>query len=155
MNAAVAISINRLALAILGQLGVRKFSDMQPPFVYLGGKNWRLPPELTFAANGKSWTIPAGFVTDFASSPRITWAIVPPFGDYLLGALAHDFLYRTGAVPRAEADAIFYALMVELGVPWWKRTAMYLAVRAGGWASYKAMARARSAQSSILNPQSS
>ena len=38
-------------------------------------------------------TVPAGFVTDFASTPRAIWAILPPTGRYQLAAVVHDFLY--------------------------------------------------------------
>jgi len=84
--------------------------------------------------NGKTLTItvPAGFETDFASVPRAFWRIVPPWGEYSPAAVVHDYLYATALLPRAGADWVFLELMTELGVPWWKRQAMYRAVRLGG-----------------------
>lgn len=66
---------------------------------------------------GKQWleiTVPAGFVTDFASIPRLFWRILPPWGSYNRAAVVHDFLYHTHYTTRAEADLIFLWLMKEL-----------------------------------------
>lgn len=38
-------------------------------------------------------TIPKGFIWDGSSTPRIFWSIVPPDGDFEIGALIHDYLY--------------------------------------------------------------
>jgi hypothetical protein len=114
----------------------RDFSTKEPPFVYLGGKNWKLMVDLTVRMGGHEFTIPAGFVTDFASIPQVFWAVLPPFGEYLLAAVAHDYLYRNGIVPRHVADSIFYGLMVELRVAPWKRQVMYVAVRMFGFRAY-------------------
>lgn len=37
--------------------------------------------------------IPVGFVTDFASVPRILWTILPPWGKYGKAAVIHDWLF--------------------------------------------------------------
>ena len=39
--------------------------------------------------------IPNGFITDFASVPRLFWNIFPPIGNYRNAAIVHDYLYRT------------------------------------------------------------
>ena len=77
-------------------------------------------------------TVHAGFVTDFASVPRMFWLILPPWGRYAPAAVVHDFLYYTGHLPRAKADRIFLVLMAKRGVPAWKRYLIYWAVRLGG-----------------------
>ena len=41
--------------------------------------------------------VPAGFATDFASVPRAFWRLLPPFGEYMLAAVVHDYLYAVGA----------------------------------------------------------
>jgi len=84
---------------------------------------------------------PQGFETDFASVPRVFWRIVPPWGRYSPAAVIHDYLYFTGHVPRAEADAVFLTLMERLGVPAWKRSVMYRAVRMFGKAAWDARRR--------------
>lgn len=80
--------------------------------------------------------VPEGFVTDFASVPRFFWRLLPPTGKYGKAAVIHDFLYRTGAVPRVEADDTFYRAMLALGVIWPTRLTMWLAVRCFGWFAY-------------------
>jgi hypothetical protein len=84
--------------------------------------------------------VPAGFKTDFASVPRGLWNFEPPLGDAGKAAVVHDFLYATrglgGRFSRAQADAIFRQALADLGVPAWKRTLLWAAVRvggAGGW----------------------
>ena len=81
-------------------------------------------------------TVPAGFVTDFASTPRALWAVLPPFGTYQLGAVVHDFLYWDQGCTREEADALLRAAMAESRVEPLKRDAIWQAVRRGGEAAW-------------------
>lgn len=76
--------------------------------------------------------VPAGFVTDFASTPRIAWALFPPFGRYQTAAIVHDFLYWDQACSREEADKLFLYAMEESDVDFTTREFLYLAVRKGG-----------------------
>ena len=87
--------------------------------------------------SGDFITVPAGFVTDFASVPRALWAIEPPLGDAGKAAVLHDWLYETGERSRADADAIFLEAMAVLEVEWWKRRLIYRAVRVFGTGGYK------------------
>ena len=80
--------------------------------------------------------VPQGFETDFASVPRFFWRIVPPWGRYSPAAVVHDYLYSTGKVSREDADRAFLTLMQRLGVPAWKRSIMYWAVRWFGGPAY-------------------
>mgnify|MGYP000120528037 CR=1 FL=1 len=41
-----------------------------------------------------SITVPSGFITDLASTPRILWAFIAPF-DVARAAIVHDLLYKT------------------------------------------------------------
>ena len=77
--------------------------------------------------------IPKGFVTDFATVPRMFWILFPPDGKYTQATIVHDYLYHTKKYTRSKSDAIFLEAMGVLGVPWWKRRTMWLAVRAAGW----------------------
>jgi hypothetical protein len=67
----------------------------------------------------------------------------------LLGpALGHDALYAAELVSQKEADRWFLEAMRRAGIGWLKRTAIYAAVRAGGWAVWRkhtrqSVARAR------------
>lgn len=81
--------------------------------------------------------VPKGFTTDFASTPRWLHWLYPPWGRYGSAAIVHDYLYDQGRkgispVDRVVADLIFKDAMLELGVPWYRRWAMYIAVRLFG-----------------------
>ena len=80
--------------------------------------------------------VPAGFVTDLASTPKVLWSLFPPHDDYAKAAILHDYLYATAKVSREEADYIFYEAMGVLGVPLWKRRIIYRAVRLFGGSHY-------------------
>ena len=100
---------------------------------YQGRALYELVQPLTFnhKVNGGGLTIevPKGFITDFASIPKVFWPIFPPAGQYAKAAVIHDYLYRLTGCSRFLADAIFREVMAQLGVPFWKRCAMYYAVR--------------------------
>ena len=96
-------------------------------------------------------TVPAGYITDLASVPRICWAFIAPF-DVARAAVIHDILYekingafREGKITskkdreiyRSIADNIFRQGMEnsEPSVPNWKIKSAYYAVRLfGRWA---------------------
>ena len=82
--------------------------------------------------------VPPGFETDFASVPRWLWPIFPPRGRWNRAAVMHDYLCRQADVDRFLADALFRAAMRDLGVPLWRRVAMYYAVRLA-WVCRKLM----------------
>ena len=82
--------------------------------------------------------VPSGYVTDFASVPRLFWRVFPPSGKYNRAAIVHDYLYTNSTVcSRFLADGLFRELMRHLRVPLWKRVAMYYAVRMGGQRGWK------------------
>jgi hypothetical protein len=66
---------------------------------YIDGRNWELLSELLYASPRIVVHIPAGFVTDFASIPRIAWRVISPT-DYHIGkpAVVHDWLYRNPGI---------------------------------------------------------
>ncbi len=102
-----------------------------------GGRSVRLIKDLIVRDDdGTTIRVPAGFVSDFASVPRFFWRVLPPWGRYSPAAVIHDHLYSTGKVSRADADRAFLTLMQRLGVPAWKRTVMYWAVRLFGGPAY-------------------
>ena len=118
------------------------------------GRTWRLLEELRYRTpRGALVTVPAGFITDFASIPRIFWPLVPPLGRYNRATVLHDWLYRQAQMPtaqggwravdRVEADRLLREAMVEGGVPWLTRWLIYLGVRLGGWIVWRAHHAAR------------
>lgn len=107
---------------------------------YLDGRNYRVLRKFVYEIRqGERIAVPRGFVTDFASVPRILWRVLPPTGQYGKAAVIHDYLYRTSILQysRAEADLIFYEAMEDLGVNAWTSKLMYWAVRLFGRRAYK------------------
>ena len=86
----------------------------------------------------RKYVVPAGFTTDFVSSPRWLWWIVPPLSRASRAAVVHDYLYGKRLGTRKAADVVFLRLLERCFVPKWKRYAMYAAVRAFGWMSWRA-----------------
>ena len=81
--------------------------------------------------------IPAGFVTDFASVPRVPVAYTL-FGDRAhRESVIHDFLYTRHLVGKAKADRIFLEAMKVRKKSVFVRWAMYLGVMLGGGSAYK------------------
>ena len=121
------------------------------------GDYWKLCNPLEYVGNTDRWTIPAGFVTDFASIPAWAQPLLPRTGKHNRAAVLHDYLYRIAVgiipscrlcsyksvvdpacklppwLPRKDADRIFLRAMRELFVPEWRARAMYLGVRAADW----------------------
>jgi hypothetical protein len=84
--------------------------------------------------------VPAGTLCDGASIPRCAWSIVGhPFDEYLEDSVLHDYLYSKANTEysRAEADFLFKETMWNRQIDRWKILAMYSAVRAFGWRSFK------------------
>lgn len=92
--------------------------------------------------DGRVVRTPKGFEWDGASIPKAAqWLIGKPMGKYALAALLHDWLYAsrilgTTRKGRIEADELFYTVMEQLRISWWRRKAMYRAVRIGGYHAY-------------------
>nr|WP_070960936.1 DUF1353 domain-containing protein [Hyphomonas sp. Mor2] len=82
--------------------------------------------------------VPEGYVTDFASIPGALRVFVSPFGRHAKAAVLHDWLYAVGEPKKKRfADILFRRAMKELGVPFFSRSFMFLAVRLFGGKAYK------------------
>lgn len=106
-----------------------------------GGRSlWELVYPLGYQSDllEANLVVPPGFTTDFASIPRVpvVYLVMNDVGQK--AAVLHDYLYSTGIYPRSKADAVLEEALKVLGVSWWRRKAMWLAVRAFGWGAYKA-----------------
>lgn len=109
---------------------------------YIDGRDWKVTKGFRYwhddgTLAGRTFVVPAGFTTDFASVPRFFWRLFPPTGKYGKASVIHDFCYRTGIVSRRAADAIFFDAMRHLGVRFPTRYLMWSAVRVFGWAAYR------------------
>jgi hypothetical protein len=100
--------------------------------------SWRLEQPLVYVGAKEQFTVPAGFLTDFASVPKMFWNIIPPTGKHTKAAVLHDWFYRepTG-VSQKDGDGIFRRIMREEGVGKSKRYVMWSMVRMFGWRSYQ------------------
>jgi hypothetical protein len=87
--------------------------------------------------------VPAGFVTDFASIPRVLWDLLPPEGRYGRATVVHDYLYWSQTCTRAQADNLLMIAMKELGVRGRDRRLIYDGVRFGGQSAWDLNARER------------
>lgn len=111
----------------------------------LAGDHWRVLRDFRFWGElprlGRvRITVPAGYLTDGASVPRLVWGLVPPWGAYGQAAVVHDLLCEylvvmTDAgdqvrITRAEADLLFLEAMTVLQVPDTNRELMYAGVSA-------------------------
>lgn len=76
--------------------------------------------------------VPRGFVTDFASVPRIFWTFFPKHGEYTRAAIVHDYLYWQQACTREQADELFDIVMEDSEVDSTSRFTIYAAVRVWG-----------------------
>lgn len=103
----------------------------------VNSKEWKLLKGISLIVFNKKWEIPEGFITDFASIPKIFHGIFSPW-DIKHGpaAILHDYLYQFRLVPRKEADGIFLEAMRIRGVGWVKRHIFYRAVRTFGQDAY-------------------
>jgi hypothetical protein len=80
-------------------------------------------------------TVPAGFMTDGASVPRLPMAYMLFGGRARKAATIHDWLYERRR-NRAFADAVFLAAM-ENEESAFVRGFMHAGVRLGGWTRYQ------------------
>lgn len=99
---------------------------------------WRLNAPLVYYSERlrREITVPKGFLTDFASVPRLPLVYLLAGGEADRAALVHDWLYHSHEVSRANADAILDEAMAATGQPWWRRKLMWLGVRVGGSGPY-------------------
>lgn len=108
----------------------------------LGRNYWRVTHAFKYYVGDKEddcWVyIPAGYLTDGASVPRLFWAFVPPWGLYGQAAVVHDILCETYSlydrgvetrIVRSKVDAIFKEAMQVAGVPKLTYLVMYMGLR--------------------------
>ncbi|ATV68264.1 hypothetical protein CTM92_06320 [Fusobacterium pseudoperiodonticum] len=84
--------------------------------------------------------VPRGFITDYASIPRIFRPIVLPYGKHSGASVVHDYLYSKDCdldIERKKADKIFLEILKEEGVNPILARLMYIAVRVFGKIRYK------------------
>ncbi|MDH5178598.1 MAG: DUF1353 domain-containing protein [Gammaproteobacteria bacterium] len=110
---------------------------------FADGEFWVVTQSLSYPIPGTDdvIVIPQGFVTDFASIPRIFWTVFPRHGEYTTAAIVHDYLYWTQRCTREQADDLFERAMQDAEVSTASRYAIYGAVRLGGGSAWDENAR--------------
>ncbi len=80
--------------------------------------------------------VPAGFVFDGASIPRVAWTLMPSKSDTAEEGCLHDWAFRVGphlGLGFAAANWLLWEALTHSGDGWaWQRTAMWAAVSSGG-----------------------
>ena len=112
---------------------------------WVDGRTWKLTAQLDWTSRGGAKvSVPAGFVTDFASIPRPLWGLLPPTGGYGKAAVLHDWMYQSGQwtpsgppCERGDADGVLKEAMEDLGISRLVRWTIWSGVRSGGWVSWK------------------
>jgi len=95
---------------------------------------WQLTEDFYYLSEvlGYIVKVPKGFVTDFASVPRL------PVIWWLFGGIAkrpavvHDYMYSVSGISRKQADAVLKEAMKANGDGWFNRTCFWAGVRIGG-----------------------
>jgi len=109
---------------------------LYPETVQIGDNEFRVeqPFIYTFEKDGQIQNIlvPAGFVTDYGSIPKVFQNIIEPIGHYAACYIVHDLMYAAELFPRSECDWILLCHLQKKGASWLRRNAVYSAVRCGG-----------------------
>ena len=99
-------------------------------------------------------TVPLGFVTDFASIPRMAWTLVPKDGRHTIPSILHDWLYweqdDIPSMTRDLADAIYNESMKIVGVKSTYRTVIYNTVKHFGGRAWNQNKKAKASGESRL-----
>ena len=113
-------------------LHLTRFAD--PIYVVTKEMGWDPNPDQQGYARVR---VPVGFVTDFASIPRVFWSILRPDGLYSYAAIVHDYLYWEQTIERAKSDQIFKFAMQDFKIPSETIDAVYAAVRTFGASAWE------------------
>lgn len=112
-----------------------KFSTLGKEYLPEIGK-WKLTRPLIYFHNTGAIVVPAGFVCDEDSVPRVPIVYALFKGRAVQSAWVHDYLYRIQA-GKAAADRIFLDAMKDEGLPAYVRYPIYWAVVYCGDSSYQ------------------
>lgn len=122
--------------AFLSELHVSCVDDLAAT----GRGIWRLEEPLVYFSNTlrRKITVEPGFLTDYASVPRVPVAYLL-FGDTShRAAVIHDWLYHHHEVcDEQTANRVLLEACAVEGIPRWRRLGIYLGVWIGGSSSWE------------------
>lgn len=110
-----------------------------------GRKQLLAPLVFSSVKFGGQVVVPAGFVSDYASTPRITWSVFPKDGPAKWAAVVHDAAYNAATTTedgtqqhwvKRFADDLFDEALRATGVTGLRRGLMVAAVRKFGGRVY-------------------
>ena len=129
-----------------------RVGEIHPPYIlgplhaeYQSGRQYKLMKDFVClsAIVGKI-TVPAGYITDFHSIPRLFWPVLPP-DDWAEGAVAHDYLCDNEreddeaqhstpeiVVTWQQAADVHREITLHVGAPAWRADLMYAAIMSFG-----------------------
>lgn len=105
-------------------------------------KYWMVMQEIEI--NG--FIVPKGFITDFASVPKVFWMFLPPWNDYGRASILHDYQYCSGCLPKKESDKMMLDTMKKDGVRAFRRVMIFISVSLFGAPAYRKAAKMRKKQ---------
>jgi len=153
-----------------GKLYLVLLDNRDAPAIKAGRSLWALQRPLTYRAGPKAEPIkvPAGYVTDLASIPRLVWSLYPPDGPWVKAAVVHDFLYDTQGdgrwnrsrgvarrrpYSRKDADDILREGMADRGIGWWEQFVIWASVRLGGGGGWRRAGEIRAQREALSRSQ--
>jgi hypothetical protein len=130
----------------LGPLDLRAFTPADVRARKSDVQLYRLLADIACVVPGiGTITVPAGFVTDFASIPRIAWTWLSPEDPVVLfPSIIHDYLYDIAGevspdrvLTRAECDEVLRAAMLTCNARSSQAWVVYQVVRLCGGSHWK------------------
>jgi hypothetical protein len=112
------------------------FEPAVPVLSPVTATTWLLVEPLVYHGETESWSIPAGYTTDMASSPELVEWHIRRYGAYLNACLVHDYLItdeltkEPPSITSRDVDGVFRRIMKEEGVPFLMRWTIWAGVRA-------------------------
>lgn len=100
---------------------------------------WMVAADWALYINGKPEMVPAGYIFDGSSVPRLLWWLFPPgYTPAWEAACWHDHVYSHlyHRISKREADEAFHSIMLKQGARPWIARLFHLAVSRfgrGGW----------------------
>lgn len=117
---------------------------------YDQGRQCVLIRSFGFTDGTRVLVVPQHTTSDFNSTPRVLWAVFPPWLHPEAGVV-HDYLYRNGGTQgwkrgdpgmrRSDADAIHRRILELTGASWVLRAVSYRALRLFGGGAWREVGR--------------
>lgn len=121
------------AVELLTPMTLRKIRGKGANRLWLNYEHFRF--DVWADGRKETFEVPAGYVTDLGSVPRLPLVFVIAGDVAHDAALAHDWLY-TNQVGWKYSDGVFFYALLEEGESRKMAWAMYSALRGLGWYSY-------------------